>query len=66
MANHEFVTTFVVKHEAGSEEGAIFQRNEYDKAIKELGGEVVMADTKPGDARGEGLRLFTEPEERDG
>lgn len=63
--NYEFVTTFVIGHEAGSQEGAIFQRNEMDKAIEALGGTVRMAHTEAGDAAGAGLLAFfdTEPEE---
>jgi hypothetical protein len=56
--DHEFATTFVIRHRAGSQEGAIFQRNEWDKLIAANGGEVVMARTNPDDAAGVGLGEF--------
>lgn len=56
--SYEWVTTLVIKHEAGSQEGAIFHRNEMEVAIRQLGGEVTMADSRPGDAAGAGLTAF--------
>lgn len=64
-ATHEFVTTFVIRHYAGSQEGAVFQRNQWDKLIESAGGELTMADTKPGDAAGEGVRKFFEATENE-
>jgi hypothetical protein len=63
--SYEWVTTFVVRHTAGSKEGAIFQRNEYDRAIAALGGETTTAVTKPGDAAGTGLRTFLQETQDD-
>ncbi len=62
MSSYEFMTTFVVRHYAGSLEGAIFLRNEYADAIKALNGEVVMAGTRPGDAGLEGMKRLLEDE----
>jgi hypothetical protein len=57
-ASYEWVTTFVIRHHAGSHEGAIHQRNQWDKLIEADGGELTMADTQPGDASVAGLRAF--------
>lgn len=57
---NDLVTVLVIKHPTQnmSVEGAIYQRNEADKAIAALGLEVVAATTGRGDAASEGLRIM--------
>jgi hypothetical protein len=57
------VTTFTVRHHAGSQEGAIFQRNAFGKAMEAAGADVVGAVTVPGDAGGEAVRRLMEADD---
>lgn len=54
-SSYEWVTTLVIRHHAGSNEGAIFQRREWDQAIEATGAEVVMGGTRPGHAGSEAM-----------